>query len=139
MSLEVDNTDDVFNDAISEEQLIKISGQNNLLNVVTISLLVNTQHQSILSLGDNLVNLTTLVLDKSVISSIRDLGTGLKKLETLSLNDCSLSELDGIGMITTLRHLSVQDNQISEVAPLALHENIKVLFFKFNHLIYFIC
>ncbi len=116
----------MFNDDFCEEQLVKISGQAVLGNVTNISLVINTQTQSILSLGDKLTNLTTLILDNSLINSIRDLGTSIRLIETLSLNNCALNELDGICSLGTLKYLSVMDNQIGEVAPLALHENIRV-------------
>jgi Leucine-rich repeat (LRR) protein len=57
---------------------------------------------------------------------MRDLGVGLKFLISLSVNDCGLNELDGIGMLTNLKILSARDNSIEDVTALALHENIEV-------------
>ena len=114
-------------DVIDEDYLRGISGQVDLSQVPSITLQVNTNHQSILGLGDILVNLKTLVLDRSVISSVRDLGGCLRHLEALSLNDCGLTELDGVGILTNLKCLSVQDNMLTDVAPLAMHDNIRVI------------
>lgn len=113
-------------DVIDEDYLRGVSGQSDLSLVPSITLQVNTNHQSILGLGDMLINLKTLVLDRSVISSVRDLGGCLRHLEALSLNDCALTELDGVGILANLKCLSVQDNMLTDVAPLAMHDNIRV-------------
>ncbi len=73
-----------------------------------------------------LTHLDYLTLDRSKLTSIRDLGIGLKFLISLSVNDCGLNELDGIGMLTNLKILSARDNSVEDVTALALHENIEV-------------
>jgi hypothetical protein len=50
------------------------------------------------------------MLDNSRISSMRDLGTNLKTLQTLSLADVGLTELDGITARSCLRELRQADN-----------------------------
>jgi len=115
----------VFDDMITEEYLQKVSGAEDLSTVTTIKLHIDTSYQSLLDIGDLLKRLDHLTLDGSKISSVRDLGVGLKYLISLSINDCGLSELDGIGMLTSLKELSAGDNDIEDVTALALHETIE--------------
>lgn len=116
----------VFDDMVTEEYLQKAAGTQDLLTVTSLQLQVDTSYQSLLDIGDLLKRLDHLTLDASKISSVRDLGLGLKYLISLSINDCGLSELDGIGMLTSLKELSARDNDIEDVTALALHETIEV-------------
>lgn len=119
-------TKSVFDDMITEEYLQKVAGTQDLMTVTSIKLQIDTSYQSLLDIGDLLKRLDHLILDGSKISSVRDLGVGLKFLISLSINDCGLSELDGIGMLTSLKELSARDNDIEDVTALALHETIEV-------------
>lgn len=111
---------------ITEEYLQKVAGTEDLSSVTSIKLQIDTSYQSLLDIGDFLKRLDHLILDGSKLSSIRDLGVGLKYLLSLSVNDCGLSELDGIGMLTSLKELSARDNDIEDVTALALHDTIEV-------------
>lgn len=112
---------------IGVDYLVKVTGCEDLTLVPEVSLIVNTSTQSLLDLCDHLPNLISLVLDHSTIASIRDLGVGLRMLEKLSLRDCQLSELDGIGVLSCLKYLDVSDNMISDASPLAMHEYLEVI------------
>jgi Leucine-rich repeat (LRR) protein len=116
----------VFDDMITEEYLQQVAGTEDLSTVTCIQLKIDTSYQSLLDIGDLLKRLDHLTLNGSKISSVRDLGVGLKDLISLSINDCGLSELDGIGMLTNLTKLSARDNDIEDVTALALHETIEV-------------
>ena len=120
----------ILDGILGEEFLRNATEQNDLSKVTELRIQVNSSYQSLLDLNSILPNLTILVLDQSIIMSIRDLGVGLRQLVTLSLNTCGLFDLDGIGVLTGLSHLSLCDNSISDVAPLAMHENIQVLLLK---------
>jgi Leucine-rich repeat (LRR) protein len=72
-------------------------------------------------------NLSKLFLDNSKLMTVRDLGTGLRSLQVLSLNNCSLSDLDGIAMLSNLKSLFARDNLISDINALAMHEAIEVI------------
>ena len=111
---------------ITEEYLQKASGAEDLSTVTTLTLKIDTSYQSLLDIGDLMKRLDHLILDGSKISSVRDLGVGLKYLSSLSVNDCGLNELDGIGMLTSLTQLSARDNDLEDVTALALHETIEV-------------
>ena len=121
-----ENEKSVFDDLITEDYLRKAAGNEDLDSVVSIHLKIDTSYQSLLDIGDQLKRLDYLILDGSKVCSIRDLGVGLKFLSTLSVNDCGLSELDGIGMLTNLKELSARDNNIEDVTALALHETVEV-------------
>jgi Leucine-rich repeat (LRR) protein len=116
----------ILDGIIGEEFLRNTTNQEDLSLVVELRIKVNSSYQSLLDLKTLLPNLSTLKLDASTIVSIRDLGVGLRQLQTLSLNSCGLTDLDGMGVLTGLRKLSLCDNFINDMAPLAMHENIKV-------------
>lgn len=118
-------TKTVFDDVITEDYLRRVANAEDLNSVTTIKLEIDTSYQSLLDIGDFLTRLDHLTLDSSKIASIRDLGVGLKYLKSLSVNDCGLSELDGIGMLTNLEKLSARDNNIEDVTALALHDSIQ--------------
>ena len=60
------------------------------------------------------------------------LNFSLRSLKALSLCGCGLYDLDGIGILTGLEELLLCDNFISDVTPLALHDNIRVLDFYYT-------
>lgn len=111
---------------IGEDYLKKHTNSSNLSSVIHLTLTIDTTVHSIFELNDHLPNLQHLVLDHSNISSVRDLGVGLRSLTSLSLANCGLSDLDGIGVLFGLQELCLNDNFITDVTPLALHENLKV-------------
>lgn len=111
---------------IGEEYLKGIAETDDLSTVSMLQLKVNTSIQSIHEITEYLPNLNSLILDTSLISTIRDLGVGFRNLVCLSLNDCGLNDLDGIGALSGLQNLSLTDNDISDAAPLAMQENLEV-------------
>jgi hypothetical protein len=124
----------IIDGILGEDYLMEVTQQNDLSVVNRLQIQVNSSYQSLLDLNNFLPNLRELVLDSSTIVSIRDLGVGLRQLTTLSLNDCGLTDLDGIGVLTGLIQLSLMDNLIADVAPLAMHENIEDLNLRNNQL-----
>ena len=113
------------------------TGKDDLSSISYLTLTIDTWKQSVYDLHLFLPNLQHLVLDGSIISSVRDLGIGLRFLQSLSLSGCGLIDIDGIGVLTGLKDLCLSDNTISDVTPLAMHENIQVSlidnFFSFIH------
>jgi hypothetical protein len=124
----------IIDGILGEEYLMEVTQQSDLSTVDRLQIQVNSSYQSLLDLNNFLPNLRELVLDSSTIVSIRDLGVGLRQLTTLSLNDCGLTDLDGVGVLTGLIKLSLMDNLITDVAPLAMHENIEDLNLNSNQL-----
>ena len=127
-----DNEDNILQNIVDSvigvEYLQRSTGKEDLSLVSFLQLKVDLNIQSVLDISDVLPNLTSLVLDDSIMSSIRDLGIGLRCLISLALNSCALNDLDGVGVLTGLQDLSVCDNFITEVSPLAMHEKIQVSF-----------
>jgi Leucine-rich repeat (LRR) protein len=98
----------------------------DIADLEIVSLVIDTSYQSVLDLGDLLPKMTKLYLDNSKLLTVRDLGTGLRHLQVLSLNNCGLNELDGIAMLSSLKCLFARDNFISDINALAMHESLEV-------------
>lgn len=113
---------------INEEYILSLTGATDVSKIEYISFSVDTKEQSLYDLADILPNLKHLVLDNSHISSVRDLGIGLRFITSLSLSSCNLRDLDGIGVLEGLQELCVSDNLLTDIAPLTLHENLQVYF-----------
>lgn len=130
MNSKVNNHDlqKIIDGIIDDNYLKQETGVENLNSIVHLNLTIDTAHQSVFDLGEILPNLKHLIFDNSTITSIRDLGTGLRYLTSLSLSSCGLHELDGVGVLTGLKELCLSDNYISDAAPLAMHENLEVNF-----------
>lgn len=77
-------------------------------------------------LGASLPNLQELCLDGSQLASLRDLGTELGNLTSLSLADCGLDELDGVAAMPSLRSLRLPGNRIDDLTPLCTHDCLQV-------------
>ena len=116
----------ILDGILGVEYLRKATKQNDLSKVTSLQIVVNSSYQSLLDLKTHLPNLMSLSLDNSTIMSIRDLGVDLRNILILSLSACGLNDLDGIGVLTGLINLNVSNNSITDVAPLAMHENIEV-------------
>ena len=117
----------ILDGIITEASLVQATGEEDLSVVQRLQLQVNTSFQSLLDLNHLLPSLKHLILDTSIISSVRDLGVGLRHLTNLSLNDCGLNDIDGISVLANLVELSACDNSIADVSPLAMHDNIQIL------------
>ena len=124
----------ILDATISEEYLQSVLGKKDLLEVTYLQLKVDLNVQSLLDLTTLVPSLQCLVLDNSLVGSVRDLGVGLRCLMSLSLNSCQLEDLDGIGVLTGLEDLSACDNFITDLSPLAMHENLKSLNLSGNNL-----
>jgi Leucine-rich repeat (LRR) protein len=111
---------------IDEDFIVSISGIKDLNRIEYLSFQIDSNVQSVLDLPDLLPNLKHLVLDNSTITTIRDLGVGLRGLSSLSLSGCGLHDLDGIGVLHGLEELNLSDNYISDIAPLSMHEKLQV-------------
>ena len=124
----------ILDSVIGEEYLQSVTGKSDLSVVTYLQLKVDLNVQSLLDINELLPALKSLVLDDSIMSSIRDLGIGLRCLISLSLNSCSLNDLDGVGVLTGLQDFSACDNFITDVAPLAMHESLATLNLSGNNL-----
>lgn len=116
----------LIDSVLDDEYLKKASLMEDLVSVTTLTLIINTSVQSLYDIGYRLPSLKELKLDHSFIGSIRDLGVDFKNLVSLSLNDCSLQDIDGISVFPVLKQLSLDDNSIDDVSPLAMHDTLEV-------------
>ncbi|XP_047545830.1 uncharacterized protein LOC125077805 [Vanessa atalanta] len=72
-------------------------------------------------------HLRTLVLDGSAMTSLRDLGIGLIKLKSLSVNRCGLNSLDGVWGLGALRELYAAGNRLHDLHALAALQKLHTL------------
>lgn len=122
-----DDFQTVLSNVIGGDYIRKLLCTDDLSTIQELKLFVDSSIHSIDDLGNILPSLKTLKLDTSKLHSIRDLGISLQNIVTLSLNSCGLCELDGVSSFLSLKNLSLRDNQISDVCPLAMLENLQVI------------
>ncbi|XP_057289784.1 leucine-rich repeat-containing protein 56-like isoform X2 [Hydractinia symbiolongicarpus] len=122
-----------YGEFISVERLRDISGVTDLNNLRELKLKIVTTETSIGNLGSIAPNLEKLNLNNSYITSVRDLGTSLNKLTTLWLSRCCIAELDGVSCIAALQELYVAYNEIFDLSPLSMLENLEVLDLEGNN------
>ncbi|KAG1685832.1 hypothetical protein DVH05_007669 [Phytophthora capsici] len=114
-------------DDITQEKLKQLSGGQNLENVTSLQISVDSSKQSVEVIGELLPSLHQLRLQQSCINSFRDLGTSLHSLRILWAMHCQISELDGIGALMNLRELYLQHNSVTDISPLTMHEELRVV------------
>ncbi|XP_066154592.1 dynein axonemal light chain 1 isoform X2 [Euwallacea fornicatus] len=113
---------------------VRTSDTENLETVTQIKLRVIARELALQQLGIHLPSLRELVLDGSIISSLRDLGHGLRSLKILRVNRCRLSCIDGVLGFESLEELHAADNSIKDLSPCAFLSNLKVLDIRRNSL-----
>lgn len=119
-------------DALSEENIKLLAGADDLSSVTRLEISVNTREQSVARLGELLPALRELKLNESELSSIRDLGTNLWELEVLWVRTCGLKDIDGIGAMEGLKELYLSYNDVSDLTPLLMHEQLEVIDLEAN-------
>ncbi|KAL3659994.1 hypothetical protein V7S43_014919 [Phytophthora oleae] len=124
--LEILQLENPFDD-ITEEKLKQLTGGQDLENVTSLQISVDSSKQSVEVIGELLPSLQQLRLQQSCLGSFRDLGTSLRSLRILWAMHCQISELDGIGALMNLRELYLQHNNVSDVSPLTMHEELRVI------------
>eukprot|EP01029_Cantina_marsupialis_P021701 TRINITY_DN5248_c0_g1_i1.p1 TRINITY_DN5248_c0_g1~~TRINITY_DN5248_c0_g1_i1.p1 ORF type:complete len:641 (-),score=164.92 TRINITY_DN5248_c0_g1_i1:245-2167(-) len=116
-----------FEELISEDKLLEVAGAASLDQITKLSIKIDTSDQSAAKLGELLPNIKELRLSGSKLSTFRDLGTSLKHLKILFLSQSGVKDLDGIGALEGLEELYLPFNDISDLTPLMMHENLQVL------------
>ncbi|KAK2500610.1 hypothetical protein MC885_012965 [Smutsia gigantea] len=141
---------------LSPARLQALAQVDDLRLVSMLEMCVNTRDISLGTFGVHLPNLRHLKLNGSCLGSVRwtgtcsshqsppgqlespaegdmhtwslqDLGTSLGHLQVLWLARCGLTNLDGIGSFPALKELYVSYNDISDLSPLCLLEQLEVL------------
>lgn len=119
---------------LSPTKLQLLSGSDNLEDVETLELKVDTSETTLNNFGALLPNLRVLKLSGSVIPKIRDLGSSLRRLEVLWMSRCGLEEVDGISSMLNLRELYLSYNEISDISPLSMLEELQILDLEGNNI-----
>ncbi|KAL5006508.1 hypothetical protein ScPMuIL_015314 [Solemya velum] len=130
----VEESDILMESFLSPRKLQLLTGIDNLDNVKSLELKVDTTETSLGNFGSLLPNLAQLKLFSSNIPCIRDLGSSLRKLEVLWLPRCGLQELDGIFSMSSLMELYLSFNGISDITALSMLDELKVLDLEGNNI-----
>lgn len=92
-----------------------------------VKLKVISREITLQHLNFHVPNLRELILDGSVIDSLRDIGNDLKNLKILKVNQCGLTCIDGVFGFENLEELYAADNDIRNIAQCAFLSNLKKL------------
>lgn len=118
-------------------ELIVPETVTNLNDLVYFPALVTlTIHDSMAedySVFEKMAQLETLDLSGSLISfeALEYVGTQ-KKLTTLNLQGCGLSNIDALGNLTALKWLNLADNSITHISPIVEMKELQYLNLKSN-------
>ncbi|XP_063486949.1 leucine-rich repeat-containing protein 56 isoform X4 [Symphalangus syndactylus] len=112
---------------LSRARLQALARVDDLRLVRALEMCVDTREGSLGNFGVHLPNLDQLKLNGSHLGSLRDLGTALGHLQVLWLARCGLADLDGIASLPALKELYASYNNISDLSPLCLLEQLEVL------------
>lgn len=111
-------------------QKIKVTSTEELDRVTQVKLRVIAHDVTLQHLSIYTPALRELILDGSVVSTLRDLGCGLKNLKILKINRCGLTCLDGMFSLESLEELYAADNSIQYITPCAFLPHIRVIDLK---------
>ncbi|XP_045677062.1 leucine-rich repeat-containing protein 56 isoform X1 [Phyllostomus hastatus] len=114
-------------ECLSPARLRTLAQVDDLRLVTVLEMCVDTREHSLGNFGLHLPNLSQLKLSDSRLGSVRDLGTSLGHLQVLWLARCGLADLDGIGCFPALQELYASYNDLSDLSPLCLLEQLEVL------------
>ena len=90
-------------------------------------MIVDTSETSLGNFGIYLPRLKQLKLNGSNVPMIRDLGTSLVHLRVLWLSRSNLIDLDGIPTLNNLEEIYLSYNEIVDISPCSMLENLKCL------------
>jgi Leucine-rich repeat (LRR) protein len=122
-------------EVIDQESLFKYDGKKDFEGLLSMEAIADTRQMSLCYLGDLFPNLEKLRLNNSRIPTIRDVSASLTKLRFLSLADCGISCLDGIGTLSTnLEELYLAFNQITDMSELMTLSKLRVLDLEENQI-----
>ncbi|XP_027387513.1 leucine-rich repeat-containing protein 56 isoform X3 [Bos indicus] len=121
------HSEQLAKECLSPARLQALAQVDDLRLVSMLEMCVNTRESSLGSLGLHLPNLSQLKLNGSCLGSLRDLGTSLSHLQVLWLARCGLADLDGISSFPALKELYLSYNNIWDLSPLCLLEQLEVL------------
>ncbi|XP_023271303.1 leucine-rich repeat-containing protein 56 [Seriola lalandi dorsalis] len=112
---------------LSPERLKSLCGTRDLSHVTSLEICVDTQENTLGNFGAFLPKLVQLKMNKSMIMSVRDLGTTLSHLQVLWMSHCCLQDLDGISTFSSLKELYVAYNTVSDLSQVGMLDNLQLL------------
>ncbi|XP_070763152.1 leucine-rich repeat-containing protein 56 [Enoplosus armatus] len=112
---------------LAPEKLESLCGTRDLSHVTSLEICVDTQENTLGNFGAYLPKLVQLKMNNSMILSVRDLGTTLSHLQVLWMSRCSLQDLDGISTFSSLKELYVAYNNVLDLSPVGMLENLQLL------------
>ncbi|KAJ0069665.1 hypothetical protein NL108_011954 [Boleophthalmus pectinirostris] len=112
---------------LTPETLELLCGTQDLSEVTSVEMCINTQSNTLGNFGAYLPKLEQLKMNNSVIKSIRDIGSSLSRLQVLWMPCCCLEDLDGISSLSTLKELYLAYNKVSELSQVGMLENLHIL------------
>uniref|UniRef100_A0A8D0C8R3 Leucine rich repeat containing 56 n=1 Tax=Salvator merianae TaxID=96440 RepID=A0A8D0C8R3_SALMN len=128
-----DDEDLLVDEYLSPSKLKRLTGLDDLRQVKVLEIRVDTRENSLGNFGAYLPNLKQLKLNNSVLTSVRDLGTGLSHLQVLWMARCRLPDLDGISSCRSLKELYIAYNNIADLSQVSLLEHLEILDLEGNN------
>ncbi|XP_035893440.1 uncharacterized protein LOC118503839 [Anopheles stephensi] len=117
-----------------EELLRQAAGTQDLATVHEIKLKVISHMTSLQRIPCFIPQLRSLILEGSIVMTLRDLGCDMTFLRYLNVSRCSLKHLDGTTGLESLEELVADYNLIEEVGPCSNLINIKKISLKGNRI-----
>uniref|UniRef100_A0AAG5DPN9 U2A'/phosphoprotein 32 family A C-terminal domain-containing protein n=1 Tax=Anopheles atroparvus TaxID=41427 RepID=A0AAG5DPN9_ANOAO len=117
-----------------EELLRHAAGTEDLATVSEIKLKVISHMTSLQRIPCFIPHLRSLILEGSIVMTLRDLGCDMTTLRYLNVSRCSLKHLDGTTGLESLEELVADYNLIEEVGPCTNLTNIKKISLKGNRI-----
>uniref|UniRef100_A0A182JQY5 U2A'/phosphoprotein 32 family A C-terminal domain-containing protein n=1 Tax=Anopheles christyi TaxID=43041 RepID=A0A182JQY5_9DIPT len=117
-----------------EELLRQAAGTQDLATVSEIKLKVISHLTSLQRIPCFIPQLRSLILEGSIVMTLRDLGCDMTFLRYLNVSRCSLKHLDGTTGLESLEELVADYNQIEEVGPCTNLINIRKISLKGNRI-----
>ncbi|XP_055627908.1 uncharacterized protein LOC129769575 [Toxorhynchites rutilus septentrionalis] len=117
-----------------EDLLRQAAGTSELFGVSEIKLKVISHMTSLQRIPFFIPNLRRLILEGSIVTTLRDLGCDMTSLVYLNVSRCSLKNLDGTSGLETLEELVADYNLIEEVGPCSNLVLIKKISLKGNRI-----
>ncbi|XP_058116783.1 uncharacterized protein LOC131288515 [Anopheles ziemanni] len=117
-----------------EELLRHAAGTEDLATVREIKLKVISHMTSLQRIPCFIPHLRSLILEGSIVMTLRDLGCDMTTLRYLNVSRCSLKHLDGTTGLESLEELVADYNLIEEVGPCTNLTNIRKISLKGNRI-----
>ncbi|XP_035789053.1 uncharacterized protein LOC118465193 [Anopheles albimanus] len=117
-----------------EDLLRHAAGTQDLSTVTEIKLKVISHLTSLQRIPCFIPHLRSLILEGSIVLTLRDLGCDMTSLRYLNVSRCSLKHLDGTTGLESLEELVADYNLIEEVGPCTNLINIKKISLKGNRI-----